>query len=166
MANTSTFIIPNTEGSSHDVDGWYTTKNVLGKAGIDCSIIHATNHRGRISIMYASFEVAKVDRSYLFKHMGHSEHVNVGTYQRPLPVVAMMKVGAVLANISASIAVQKTTKPQGNAANTIFDKLCSPKSSQTCYDNYLQRHNSALQTSHIFLLNNDHILSIHSITHF
>ena len=119
IATTNTFIFPNTEGSSHHVDGWYTTKNVLGKAGIDCSIINATNQRGRISTMYASFEVAEEDRAYFFKHMGHSEHVNVGTYQRPLPVLAMTKVGAVLANIDASMAVQKRRKPQepqGNAA--------------------------------------------------
>ena len=37
IATTNTFIFPNTEGSSHHVDGWYTTKTVLGKAGIDCS---------------------------------------------------------------------------------------------------------------------------------
>ena len=56
IANANTFIFPNTEGSSHHVDGWYTTKNVLGKAGIDCSIINATNQSGRISTMYASFD--------------------------------------------------------------------------------------------------------------
>ena len=131
IATTNTFIFPNTEGSSHHVDGWYTTKTVLGKAGIDCSIINATNQRGRISTMYASLEVAEKDRAYFFKHVGHSEHVNVGTYQRPLPVLAMPKVGAVLANIDASMAVQKRTKPQepqGNAANTtLFEKLCSLK---------------------------------------
>ena len=99
--------------------GWYTTKNVLGKAGVDCSIINATNQHGRISTMNASIEVAEQGRAYLYKHMGHSEQVYVGTYQRPLPVLAMTKVGAVLANIDASMDVQKRTKPQepqGNAA--------------------------------------------------
>ena len=95
------------------------------------SIINATNQRGRISTMYARLEVAEEDRAYFFKHMGHSEHVNVGTYQRPLPVLAMTKVGAELANIDASMAVQKRTKPQepqGNAANTmLFEKLHFPK---------------------------------------
>ncbi len=69
--------------------------------------------------MYASIEVAEQGRAYFYKHMGHSEQVYVGTYQRPLPVLAMTKVGAVLANIDASMDVQKRTKPQepkGNAA--------------------------------------------------
>ena len=51
IANANTFIFVNTEGPSHHVDGWYTTKNILGKAGIDCSIMNATNQRGRISSM-------------------------------------------------------------------------------------------------------------------
>ena len=56
---------PTQEGSSHHVDGWYTMKNVLEKAGIDCSIINASNQRGRISTMYASIEVAegKIERT-------------------------------------------------------------------------------------------------------
>ena len=81
--------------------------------------MNATNQHGRISTMYASLEVAEEVRAYFFKHMGHSEHVNVGTYQRLLPVHGMSNVGAVIANIDASMAVQKRTKPQepqGNAA--------------------------------------------------
>ena len=51
IANANTFIFVNTEGSSHHIDGWCTTKNVLGKAGIDCSIINATYQRRCISTM-------------------------------------------------------------------------------------------------------------------
>ena len=51
IANANTFILVNTEGSSHHIDGWYTTKNVLGKAGINCSIINATYQRRCISSM-------------------------------------------------------------------------------------------------------------------
>ena len=68
------------------------------------------------------------DQAQFFKHTGPSEHVNVGTYQQLVPVLAMTKV-VVLTNINASMAVQKCTKPQENAANTsLIDKLCFPNS--------------------------------------
>ena len=103
---TNKFLFPNTEGSAHHVDGWHATSYVLQRAGIECSIINATNQRARISTMYASLEVTEEDRPYFFKHMGHTEDVNVGTYQRPLPVLAMTKVGAILAQMDASTASQ------------------------------------------------------------
>ena len=99
VATGNKFVFPNTEDSLHHWDGWHATHYVLGKAGIKCSAINATNQRGRISTMYASFDVAEEDRGYFFKHLGHSQEVNVGTYQRPLPVKAITKVGAILLNI-------------------------------------------------------------------
>jgi hypothetical protein len=99
VATGNKFVFPNTEDSLHHLDGWHATHYVLGKAGIKCSAINATNQRGRISTMYASFDVAEEDRGYLFKHLGHFQEVNVGTYQRPLPVKAITKVGAILLNI-------------------------------------------------------------------
>ena len=103
---TNKFLFPNTEGFAHHIDGWHATSYVLQRAGIECSIINATNQRARISTMYASLEVTVEDRPYFFKHMGHTEDVNVGTYQRPLPVLAMTKVGAILAQMDASTASQ------------------------------------------------------------
>ena len=83
----------------------------------------------RVDASVQCMGVSTEDRAQFFKNMGHSEHVNVGTYQQLLPVLAMTKVGAVLANINASMAVQKCTKPQENAANTsLIDKLCFPNS--------------------------------------
>ena len=99
VATGNKFLFPNTEDSLHHLDGWHATHYVLGKAGIDCDLINATNQRGRISTIYASFDVAEEDRAYFFKHLGHSEDVNIGTYQRPLPVKAVTKVGAILSNI-------------------------------------------------------------------
>ena len=86
VATGSKFLFSNTEDSLHYLDGWHATHYVLGKAGTDCNIINATNQRGRISTLYASFDVAEEDRAYFIKHLGHLEHVNVSMYQRPLPV--------------------------------------------------------------------------------
>ena len=107
------FLFPNTEDSLHHLEGWHATHYLLGKAGIDCGLINATNQRGRISTIYASFDVAEADRAYFFKHLGHSEDVNVGTYQRPLPVKAMTKVGAMLSNIDE----RKEHQCQGNTTS-------------------------------------------------
>ena len=58
--------------------------------------INATSQRARVSTIFASQDIPEADRDYFFKHMGHSADVNVNTYQRPLPVMAMEKVGVFL----------------------------------------------------------------------
>ena len=69
------------------------------KAGIDGKIINATNQRCRVSTIYASLDLSEEERGYFYKHMGHSEAVNAGTYQRPLPVMEVLKVGRHLKEI-------------------------------------------------------------------
>ena len=51
----------NTGQSSHHLVGWQATNNVLGKADTDCHSINATNQRGRISTIYACFDIAVND---------------------------------------------------------------------------------------------------------
>ena len=35
----------------------------------------------------------EAEREHFYKHMGHSKSVNLGTYQYPLPLLEMTKVG-------------------------------------------------------------------------
>ena len=60
-------------------------------------LINATNQRGRI--LYVSLDVPLDERDYFYKHMGHSRAVNLGTYQRPLPVQEILKVAKTFAKI-------------------------------------------------------------------
>jgi len=35
----------------------------------------------------------ELDREVFYSHMGHTKEVNKGSYQRPLPILALTKVG-------------------------------------------------------------------------
>ena len=73
--------------------GWSATKFMCDLAGIKDASINATVNRARISTLYAALEVPECDREYFYTHMGHTKAVNKGTYQRPLPLLAIEKVG-------------------------------------------------------------------------
>ena len=93
------YLFPNTHNSSYHIIGWDATNNVLGKANINCPLINATNQRGRLSTMYAGLELDPTDRELFYKHMGRKDYVNINTYQRPLPLIAVTKVGSNLKQI-------------------------------------------------------------------
>ena len=62
-------------------------------------LLTATMQRHRISTMYAALDVPESERQYFYKHMGHTKDINSGTYQYPLPVMAVTKVGRHLQTI-------------------------------------------------------------------
>jgi len=92
VLDTNDFIFPSI-GSTLHCGGWDAMHKVCEAAQIESNLINATNQRGRLSTIYAGLDVAPEDRSHFYSHMGHSEKVNVGTYQRPLAVMAITKVG-------------------------------------------------------------------------
>jgi hypothetical protein len=98
VLNENDFIFPSTSSTYHS-GGWDSTNYVCQQAKISCSAINATNQRVRISTIYAALDVPQHERDYFYSHMGHSAQVNAGTYQRPLAVAAVTKVGNHLANI-------------------------------------------------------------------
>jgi len=65
--------------------------------------INATKQRARVSTIFAEQDIPEADRDYFFKHMGHSAEVNASTYQRPLPVMAMEKVGTFLDKVDGKL---------------------------------------------------------------
>jgi hypothetical protein len=111
------FIFPNLN-SEHHLGGWDATNTVSKQAGLDSSLLNATNQRGRMSTIYAGLDVAAEDRKFFYSHMGHSAQVNAGTYQRPLPILAMTKVGTYLSAIDQP----STSTCQGLFDNTILIK--------------------------------------------
>lgn len=88
------YIFASTGGSHDHVTGWDATHFTCKEADVNSSSINATNNRGRISTMYAALELPQEERAYFYAHMGHSADVNTGTYQRPLPVQEILKVGS------------------------------------------------------------------------
>ena len=87
------YLFPSTEYSEAHVLGWNCIRHICDKANIRNPQINATNQHCRISTMYAALDVPQEEHSYFYKHMGHCQSVNEGTYQRPLPVMAILKVG-------------------------------------------------------------------------
>ena len=66
-----------------------------------------------LNLVKSSSDVAVDDQQYIYKHVGHSEQVKPGTYQRHLPVLALAQVGAALASIDRppkAMATRKTTR--------------------------------------------------------
>lgn len=102
VSKTNTYLFPSTRGSERHVCGWSATDDSLKRAGIECPSINATNQRARLSTFYANRDVPPEHRDTFYKHMGHSEAVNIGTYQRPLPVLAMTRVGAFLKEVDSN----------------------------------------------------------------
>lgn len=101
VMDTNQFLFPSTTSNDH-ISGWEATSRVVQQAGLNTTVINATNNRGRISTLYAALDVPERERELFFKHMGHSAKVNAGTYQRPLPVLAVQTVGRKLADIGDS----------------------------------------------------------------
>ena len=59
VANTNNHIFANRGESTHHVG--HATSYAMKKAHVDSSISNATNQRGHVSILYASFDVAEQD---------------------------------------------------------------------------------------------------------
>ncbi len=93
VAQDNSFLFANTEGSSDHVIGWDTVSYMCRLAEVQSKNVNATNNRGRVSTLYASLEVPPEERHVFYAHMGHSEPMNLGTYQRPLPIQEIVKVG-------------------------------------------------------------------------
>ena len=98
------YVFPNTEHSQFHVLGWNTTRKMCENANVENpELLTASKQRHRISTIYAALDVPEGEREHFYKHMGHSKSVNLGTYQYPLPLLEMTKVGRHLQNIDEGI---------------------------------------------------------------
>ena len=62
-------------------------------------LLTASKQRHRISTIHAALDVPEGEREHFHKHMGHSKRLNLGTYQYPLLLLKMTKVGRHLQDI-------------------------------------------------------------------
>jgi len=91
------YLFPSTQNSVEHIYGWYAVHKVCMAAGVqDPSLLTATKMRHRVSTLYASLEVPENQRSYFYKHMGHSANINASVYQAPLAEIEISQVGKVL----------------------------------------------------------------------
>ena len=61
--------------------------------------MNATNNRHRVSTDYAALNLPEKERQLFFKHMGHSAAMNEDTYQTPLALTGITKLGPNLMGI-------------------------------------------------------------------
>lgn len=93
-------MFPNTGLSADHTSGWNATHRLAKEANVKrLDLVNATKQRHRISTLYCALEIQEEDRQYFYKHMGHSKEVNWGTYQYPLPILEITKVGKHLQDI-------------------------------------------------------------------
>ena len=94
------YVFPNTTISQFHVLGWHATRKMCIEANVaQAVLLTASKQRHRISTIYASLEVPETEREVVYRHMGHPKHVNIGTYQYPLTLLEMTKVGKNLRDI-------------------------------------------------------------------
>lgn len=94
------YLFPNTGLSADHTSGWNATHRLAKEANVKrLDLVNATKQRHRISTLYCALEIQEEDRQYFYKHMGHSKEVNWGTYQYPLPILEITKVGKHLQDI-------------------------------------------------------------------
>ena len=86
------YLFPNTQLSRDHVLGWASISKMCKDAGVE-ALLTATSNRKRVSTLYAESPVPESDREFFYNHMGHSAAVNKGTYQFPLAIQAVLKVG-------------------------------------------------------------------------
>ena len=88
------FLFASTGQSANHVEGWHCIAELCNEAGVaDATLLTATKQRHRISTKYAALDLSTADRELFYAHMGHREIVNKNTYQHPLAVKSIVKVG-------------------------------------------------------------------------
>ncbi|WAR20331.1 hypothetical protein MAR_002169 [Mya arenaria] len=100
----NSYLFPNTGFSADHTSGWNATHKLAKEAGVKrLDLVNATKQRHRISTLYCALEIPEKERQYFYKHMGHTKEVNWGTYQYPLPIMEITKVGKHLQDIDKGI---------------------------------------------------------------
>lgn len=90
----NSFLFPSTGLSDTHVMGWHCIRQMCIQARVaQPHLLTATKQRHRISTKYASLDLPEDDQELFYSHMGHSGEVNKNTYQHPLPILHMRKIG-------------------------------------------------------------------------
>ncbi|XP_033114799.1 uncharacterized protein LOC117115204 isoform X2 [Anneissia japonica] len=88
------YLFPSTNGSISHVSGWHSVQNVCDRLDLqNKEMITATKNRHRVSVLFALMDVPETERSYIYKHLGHTADTNVHIYQAPLAVKEITVVG-------------------------------------------------------------------------
>ncbi|XP_071151307.1 uncharacterized protein [Mytilus edulis] len=104
------YVFANTQNSLEYVNGYTAMQRVASDAGIredEAKKINATLIRHYTSTEMAAKDIPENERHYFYTHMGHSEEMNKQTYQAPLAVMEIVKVGKHLKDIDNALALRQ-----------------------------------------------------------
>ncbi|XP_057293307.1 uncharacterized protein LOC130621949 isoform X3 [Hydractinia symbiolongicarpus] len=138
VMQTNKFLFASSQNSSSHVSGWHAMNKLCRKLSLSSTDqLIATNNRHRISTLFASLDLPRQDRELFFSHMGHSEKINQDTYQAPLAIHTITKVGKHLLQIDSG---EQQVAPQCN--DQLPEDSKSHKGEQTltqCNDQLLNK---------------------------
>ena len=63
-------------------------------------VINATKNRHRVASLLSKLQLSEKEKDLIFKHFGHSQHINEGVYQAPLGIVQIEMTGQKLLEIN------------------------------------------------------------------
>ena len=98
------FLFACTRNSEGHTSGWNAVHSVIQKLNLKKpENLKATTNRHRVSTLFSALDLPEKDREVFFKHMGHSKEINENTYQVPLALMEITKVGRHLLNFDSSM---------------------------------------------------------------
>ena len=96
------YIFASTNKSENHVAGWHCINEMLTRAGIARSF-NATQNRHRVATLLAQMSLNDKEKDLLFKHFGHSKHVNENVYQAAAGTMQVNTTGRMLLQVNYSL---------------------------------------------------------------
>ena len=118
------YLLPNTQNSLDHAIGYHCLRAEVKQAP-DLKKPHlliANKFRHQVSTIFARFELPKDQQDSFIQHMEHSEAINKNTYQSPMAIQEITRVGKMLSNIDNHAFTRENfheapydmTNPEGN----------------------------------------------------
>ena len=88
------FVSASSKQSILNIQGWHALKDAYKELNLQrTELINPANNRHRISTIFTSLTVPDQERELFYKHMGHSEEININVYQAPLAETGVKTYG-------------------------------------------------------------------------
>nr|XP_047142823.1 uncharacterized protein LOC124817077 [Hydra vulgaris] len=102
-----------TRNSNGHTSGWNAIDSIVKTLPLKKpENFNATKNRHRLSSIFATLDLSTQDRDLWFKDIGHSEETNKSTYQIPLGMLDIVKVGRRLMNIELGTSASTFIPPE------------------------------------------------------
>ena len=93
------YIFASTKNSKSHASGWHSINDILKRLSLT-GAVNATKNRHRIASLIARLKLSDKEKEMIYKHFGHSEHINQNVYQAPPGSVQLQTTGQRLMQIN------------------------------------------------------------------